>query len=348
MRLISYDIGIKNLAYCVLEYTDNQLSILDWNVLSLLEKEGPVEICSQMVPGRTKKLAACKCTKIAKFSKNQQYYCDKHAKKSNFILPTKKHSRPYLKKLKVPDILQLLKGIDFFNVENLEKQKKDDMIDKLFQYYEKQCLEPIVKQKTENAGDADLIQIGKRMKVLLNENPITPTITNVMIENQISPIATRMKTLQGMVTQFYIDHIDNVDITFVSSLHKLKQFKVEPLQGSDPETPPKNEKTLTNSIVLNPTIETLDVTSDKNNKKGRVHKGTVGSLSYKDHKQSGVTYCSQILDKNPRFSSWSSKMDTKKKDDLADCFLQGLWYFKQKNIITYADDFTILYTSMKI
>ena len=303
MRLISYDIGIKNLAYCVLEYTDDHLAILDWNVLSLLEKEVPSELCNQMVPGKTKKLPACKCTKFAKFSKDQQYYCDKHAKKSNFIVPTKKHTKTYLKKLKVPDLQQLLKGIEFFNVENLEKLKKDDMIDKITQFYEKQCLEPMIKAKAENAGDADLIQIGKRMKSLLNENPITKTITHVMIENQISPIATRMKTLQGMVTQFYIDHIDDVDITFVSSVHKLKQFQSKDKIVTNEE---KKEKT-----------------------------------TYKDHKQSGVIYCSQILDKNPDLSEWSSKMDTKKKDDLADCFLQGLWYFKQKNIISYADDLKI-------
>ena len=305
MRLISYDIGIKNLAYCVIEYTDNQLSILDWNVLNLLEKENLVEQCSQMNPGKTKKLPACKCTKFAKFTKNQHFYCEKHAKKSNFIVPTKKHTKPHLKKLKVLELQQLLKANILLNIENLEKQKKDDMIDTIFQYYEKQCLEPIIKKKAENAGDADLIQIGKRMKLLLKENPITETITHVMIENQISPIATRMKTLQGMVTQFYIDHIDTVDITFVSSVHKLKQF-----QGS-----PKKDK---------------DVTEEEKEK-----------TTYKDHKVSGITYCSQILDKNPGFSSWSSKMDTKKKDDLADCFLQGLWYFKQKNIISYADDLKI-------
>jgi hypothetical protein len=303
MRLISYDIGIKNLAYCVIEYTDDRLSILDWNVLSLLEKENPVELCSQTNPGKTKKMPACKCTKFAKFAKNQQFYCEKHAKKSDFILPTKKHTKPYLKKLKVPDLQQLLNATVFFEVENLEKQKKDDMIDKIFAFYEKQCLEPIVKLKAENAGDADLIKIGKRMKILLNENPITETITHVMIENQISPIATRMKTLQGMVTQFYIDHNDDVDITFVSSVHKLKQFQAK-------------DKNVTNE--------------DKKEK-----------TTYKEHKQSGVTYCSQILDKNPGFSEWSSKMDTKKKDDLADCFLQGLWYFKHKNIISYADDLKI-------
>ena len=55
MRLISYDIGIKNLAYCLLEYENNKLTILDWNVLSLLQKEVPNEQCSQMIPGKTKK-----------------------------------------------------------------------------------------------------------------------------------------------------------------------------------------------------------------------------------------------------------------------------------------------------
>jgi hypothetical protein len=34
-------------------------------------------------------------------------------------------------------------------------------------------------------------------------------------------------------------------------------------------------------------------------------------------------------------------MNMPKKDDLADAFLQGLWFFKQQNIILYADDLNI-------
>jgi hypothetical protein len=332
MRIISYDIGIKNLAYCLLEYENNKLvpetelnraefmehtvgkqnlqnriTILDWNVLSLLQKEVPTEQCTQMIPGKTKKLPACKCTKVAKYSKKglQQFYCERHAKKCDFIVPTKKHSRQHLKKLKVPELEQLAKSIFLFD-ENLVKQKKDEIIDKIAKFYEKKCLEPIIQEKTENAGDADLILIGKRMKLLLNENEFTKTITHVLIENQISPIATRMKTLQGMLTQYYIDHLENVDITFVSSVHKLKQF-----QGTTGS--PNNEKNI----------------KEKTN--------------YQDHKVSGVTFCNKILENNPVFKEWIPKMDTKKKDDLADCFLQGLWYFKQKNLITYADDLTISY-----
>jgi hypothetical protein len=299
MRLISYDVGIKNLAYCVIQYENKQLSILDWNVLNLLEKEEPKQECSQMNPGKTKKLPSCKCSKMAKYQKNGQLYCERHSKKGcPFIIPTKKHSRPYLKKLKVPELQQLAKSLFLFGVENPEKQKRDEIIDKIATFYDKQCLEPIIKKKTENAGDTDLILIGKRMKQVLNSNEITPTISHVIIENQISPIATRMKTLQGMLTQYYIDHIENVDITFVSSVHKLKQF----------------------------------VTAKKTDEE---------KTTYKEHKTSGIDYCSRILEKNPGFSNWIPKLDTKKKDDLADCFLQGLWYFKQKNIITYADDLKI-------
>ena len=351
MRLISYDIGIKNLAYCLLEYENNQLTILDWNVLSLLQKEVPTEQCTQMIPGKTKKMQACKCTKVAKYSKTQQqFFCERHAKKCDFIVPTKKHSRQHLKKLKVPELEQLARSIFLFD-ENSAKQKKEEIIDKIAKFYEKKCLEPIIQEKRENAGDADLILIGKRMKLLLNENEFTKTITHVLIENQISPIATRMKTLQGMLTQYYIDHLENVDISFVSSVHKLKQF-----QGTygSPETPPSSKnnnkkKPTKESDLVTTTEDASPELSDKkpltnsiiNDEKGRGHRGTVGSLSYKDHKVSGVTFCNKILENNSVFKEWITKMDTKKKDDLADCFLQGLWYFKQKNIITYADDLKI-------
>jgi hypothetical protein len=34
-------------------------------------------------------------------------------------------------------------------------------------------------------------------------------------------------------------------------------------------------------------------------------------------------------------------LETSKKDDLADCFLQGLYYLKMQKLITYAEDLKI-------
>jgi hypothetical protein len=37
-----------------------------------------------------------------------------------------------------------------------------------------------------------------------------------------------------------------------------------------------------------------------------------------------------------QYSIWKGVLDTKKKDDLADCFLQGIQWMKRKNIISFA------------
>jgi len=338
MRLISYDIGIKNLAYCVIEYEDKQLSIIDWNVMNLLEETTALKKCSQINKIKGSQNQTCQCIKDARFKKGDQYYCTKHAQKSGFIVPTKKQKRGFLKKMGNNEIHQLAKSIFLF--ENLEKTKKDELVDKIMKYYEKQCLELVIEKKEKNAGEADLILIGKRMKKLLDENQITETITHVVIENQISPIATRMKTVQGMLTQYYIDRNIDMFIDFISSVNKLKQF----LHSTDLKKKIKKPK-LKNTIKLE-TKENENTNDEIKEETGSKEEETEtktkkDKTTYKDHKKSGITYCSQIIENNPQFSHWKEKLETKKKDDLADCFLQGLWYFKQKNIISYADDLKI-------
>jgi hypothetical protein len=39
---------------------------------------------------------------------------------------------------------------------------------------------------------------------------------------------------------------------------------------------------------------------------------------------------------NENFSNWKQALETKKKDDLADCFLQGIWYLRRENKILIA------------
>ena len=54
-------------------------------------------------------------------------------------------------------------------------------------------------------------------------NDLFTTVDKVIIENQISPIANRMKTIQGMIAQFFIMN-DIKDIEFVAASNKLKNF----------------------------------------------------------------------------------------------------------------------------
>ena len=58
------------------------------------------------------------------------------------------------------------------------------------------------------------------------DNEITPylfEITDVLIENQISPIANRMKSIQSMVTQYCVMKCNKTtNIMYVSATNKLK------------------------------------------------------------------------------------------------------------------------------
>jgi ribosomal protein L12E/L44/L45/RPP1/RPP2 len=118
-----------------------------------------------------------------------------------------------------------------------------------------------------------------------------PRIDMMIIENQISTIATRMKTLQGMITQYFI--MKNVpQIEFISASCKLKLF----------------------------TDSMLDVSK------------YVDATTYGDRKKAGITIC-RALGKmtlpppaSTNYATWMPMFEKhKKKDDLADCFLQCLW-----------------------
>ena len=35
MKILSFDVGIKNLAYCLFDLSDHSIKILDWNVINI-------------------------------------------------------------------------------------------------------------------------------------------------------------------------------------------------------------------------------------------------------------------------------------------------------------------------
>lgn len=306
MNIISFDVGIKNMAYCIF-LVDASISILDWNVLNLMEETSAEKnTCTCTTPPKSKKAQPKPCNKNAKYKKNGGFYCEKHAKAtgSPFIIPTTKNNPAFLRKLKVAELFQLCQShLLFLNVENPEKLLKKDLLERLLAFYEKQCFEPIIIQKGKTAGETDLIDIGRKMNSSLDKVSGINNINCVIIENQISPIANRMKTIQGMLAQYFIMKVPDAKIEFVSSANKLKQFAA---CSRNQEEKLENMMTATNELTTNETTS-----------------------SYKKNKSDGVKYCSQILDKIPQFLQWKPSLETKKKDDLADCFLQGIWYIQK-------------------
>ena len=68
-----------------------------------------------------------------------------------------------------------------------------------------------------------LIKLGVKVKEKYDKIFKDYTIDKIVIENQISPIAGRMKALQAMITQYFID-CGITDIHYISSANKLKDY----------------------------------------------------------------------------------------------------------------------------
>ena len=291
------------MALCVLDCSAC-IQIESWNILNLIEDGKQEEcICNQLGKSNQKK-----CTSKAKFKKGSQFFCKKHATSSSFIIPTKELQLTKLKNKKKDDLLHWGKQHYLFLED--KPLSKQEMVSTVDNYLKAHCLEEVRKPKIK-ASQCDLISIGKAMKEQLNTFDLND-IDYAIIENQISPIANRMTTIQGMLAQYFIMKYPNCNIEFISSANKLKPFsKMELIEKPDTgkEPTPKN---------VNP--------------------------NYKAHKQDSVSISSTIVTNN--FPQWSKSLEIKKKDDLADAFLQGLWYLFHKNNISYADDLKINIVSL--
>jgi len=290
--IVSFDIGIKNLAYCVFATGTEGLSIVGWGIANLALQdavEKPQCNCS-------KAKTAVLCGKTASYTYGEdQRFCKTHAKSSGKLIPTKELSVAAFKKMKIEELMTLsVKHAIMIEATD----KKPDILAKVVAHFAARTLVPVVVAKSKNANQIHLVEIGKRIKAQFDEVFSRYTPTHVILENQISPIAGRMNTIQGMVAQYFImrDTDDRLKIDFISSAGKLKGFG--------------------------------DKAQETN--------------TYKDHKRDGIAFCHQFMAANPLLASFRQIIEAAaKKDDLADCFLQGIYYLKRENIIMYSENLKI-------
>lgn len=356
-RIISFDVGIKNMAYCIFDVSSQSsdippiVTMVDWNILNISksietssdptsgstvaldgqESLSPPTCMHELSTSKKKRSSEAElttkcCGKKSKYHKDGFYVCEKHAKESQkYLMPKSEYTEKSLQKRKLEDLKSFVQQQNVYFFTGIpEKVKKQELIDKVVQTFQPRCWEENPKPKKETkAGDIDLISIGRNLYAQLSQNPYMQTVTHVVIENQISPIANRMKTIQGMLAQVFIFYQIPI-IEFVSSANKLKDF----VKAAQMDT---NEESKTDTVS--------ETTKKKSSSKIGI---------YKQHKNDAVVFCRQFL--TTYFENLTTFLQEKdwvhffnshgKKDDLADAFLQGIWYINKK-IITNADNLKI-------
>ena len=281
MKVVSIDVGIKNMAFCLMstkekeEKEEEEPPIVEtWDIINVAE-ETP------------KKCIHCLKSSTAKFKKNNIFYCLKHAKaEKQYIIPTSELKHATINKQKIGQLLLLA---DKYKIKyDKEKIRKPELVSLIHKYIDDTCFE---KAAEVNASNVDLITVGRNIQKKFDAifDTISLEITHVIIENQISPIANRMKTIQGMVAQYFIMKNPEIIIEFISSSNKLKMVA----QDTDDE-------------------------DDKGEK-----------LDYTSRKKKGVVVCLDLLKHDKAMTAYLKTH--KKKDDLADAFLQGIWYINRNN-----------------
>ena len=259
MKVLSIDVGIKNLALCLFDVENkDKYGIIKWDVVSL---------CNEMVVN-------CSCGKPAKYNYKETYCCKKHCKNLNRPIIPKELELQKLKKIKINDLKNLLTN---HKIEFDPKMSKVHLLEYLD--YELKIKYILPFSNTVKTSELSLIEIGINLKDVMGNLYGDIYIDTVIIENQISPIASRMKTLQGMIAQYFIMK-NTTDIHFISAANKLKEY----------------------------------VTT---------------KTTYAERKHKGIEICEELLINNELFGKYLDMFHThKKKDDLADCFLQGIWYLR--------------------
>jgi hypothetical protein len=302
MKIISIDVGIKNLAFCILDYDyeyeyedeyeykdalNKVYKILSWDVINLCGEEPNCTFITE----KEKKV----CDKKAKYCKNNINYCQTHAKMTSYILPTKQISPAAIKKLKLTNLISFAKE---YNIPFNEDDKKEGILKSVLSFINEKALEFTNKQ---SANNLDLVKIGIAMKNAFDEILSSiPPMDQVIIENQISPIANRMKTIQGMIAQYFIMK-GVLQVSFISAANKLKAFT-----AADTKTEYKDRKKLS-----------VEVTNKL-------------LIAHKEHEDKNVNI--KYKNKNLKEKDWINLfLKHKKKDDLADSFLQGIWFLQNKH-----------------
>ena len=378
MRIISFDVGMKNLAYCLFQVPDtvvatatatatatpappseliHQIHIERWDVIDL--RFPPTNLSDapllEPIPPPPKRT----CINDGKLAKwmyipgppgppgvTPLLYCSKCSEKSKYktpsreILPIKRKPELLMKK-KLGELVDIRANLSTppnatasagTSADTNLKLRKSDLIQEITMTLSRDFLEPFEESKYSSyiagtpppakpkkvnytyAHDLDLITYGQNMMKHLDAilyapspSPSPQAIDMMIIENQISTLASRMKTLQGMITQYFImKHIPHIE--FISASCKLKLFT---------------------DVSLDVTAVTATATATDADADAMM---SVDASTYADRKKSGIAVCRSLgkisRKHNSDYAKWMPVFENhKKKDDLADCFLQGLWRF---------------------
>ena len=300
MIYLSWDIGIKNLSYCLIEKTEKDFKILNWEIINLTEKTEPIPLCVEL--------------------KKDKKTCGKKSVYYNFDTKTfccKTHSKNFKNKNNLVDVKNP-KCIYCDKKKNEPCNKKFYYIDnnnRFIGYCSKHFKEmklseekfsKVAKKKDQQN---DFERVSETLIKELDNRPFLLNANTITIENQPAFKNPKMKSIQMIVYTYFMirGKIDTNRINRILFLSANNKLKVDLCME-------KGEKNL--AIENKKNIESGLKVKDK----------------YKRNKELAKLFCEELLIFFEKKEEWLEIFKNhKKRDDLADTFLMNIYQFQIDN-----------------
>ena len=246
MKLVSFDVGLRNLAVCILEGSSRKnVKITHWDLIDVMAEMGGID-----------KPLCIKCKKPANWTMNGQYACTKH--KSN----TKTYTKTSLMKLDLNQLKELALPL------KIEGRTKKSLVDGLYTHYATNVWQRCIK----SCKQGSVVDLAPAIKDSFDSRKELWKGADLIIFEQQPD--KRMMAVQAMMHMWFV--CEGYKAKGVSAVHKLS-----------------------NMVTVQDSTKT-----------------------YKGRKKTGIVHATELVPTE----EWKEYMlKHPKKDDLADCFLQGLW-----------------------
>ena len=285
--ILSFDVGIKNLAYCLMVKNNDSIIVKDWNIINLVEDRN---LCCYELRTKNKcgKIARFICNRVNKEINNkieQLTLCKAHSTKFIPSIDKLEDKNTFLcNHLKCKNSANI--GILNNNLWSFCNKHEKDTKKIITQFKPKKLL-------GQNCSQQPIQELATKLFTKLDSLKSFMNVEEVLIENQPSLKNPNMKTIATLLYSYFI---------FRGILDKNKtNSKLNYVKFISPSNKLKVMKSITN--------EKLEKAKDKREE-------------YEITKGLGLIYCQTLINNNEK-----KYLDEHiKKDDLCDAYLQGFRY----------------------